>query len=393
WRIERAVERQMVADVPVGVMLSGGIDSATLAAVMTRVGGRPVETFTVGFEGCFAQNELDAARATARILGTNHHDVVISAEGYAEWLPQSVWHMEEPVATSQTLPFFKVCQLAREHVTVVLTGQGADEPFAGYPRHLGERYGALYRRLPAGLRSAAIAPLVGRLPRNEQLKRAVLSLGEEDALARMRRVYSVMDPALERQLLGGGPVEADDPLGPWGDDVGALDDLNKMLYVDARTSLSDNLLLYGDKMSMAVSLEARVPYLDLELMALAESIPAELKIRRRAQKAILKKAMEQWLPPEIMRRKKIGFATPVDEWLRGELRDHLRERLLDRDSGCREHFDPATMKTMIDDHASGRHDHKRSLFALLTFEVWHDLFIRPSRWEPRDPVGSAEVPA
>jgi asparagine synthase (glutamine-hydrolysing) len=383
-RITRAVRRQMVADVPVGVMLSGGVDSASVATLMTQCGGRPIETFTVGFAGDFAHNELEAARETARRIGSNHHDVTVSASEFDEFLPRSVWWMEEPVATSQTLPYFRVCELAREHVTVVLTGQGADEPFAGYPRHLGERYGRLYRALPESLRRHALAPLVRRLPRNEQLKRAVASLDVADPLERMHAVYRVMDRDLERRLLR-APAPADGADGYsialWQRDVGALDDLSKMLYVDARTSLADNLLLYGDKMAMAVSLEARVPFLDLELMALAESLPAAMKIRGRNQKRILKKAMEGWLPPRLVNRKKIGFTTPIDQWLRTDLRTQVEERLLSEGSACREYFDPDTVRGMVLDHTQGRHDHKRSLFTLLTFEIWHDLFIRPSRWD------------
>ena len=153
-----------------------------------------------------------------------------------------------------------------------------------------------------------------------------------------------------------------------------------MLYIDARLSLADNLLLYADKMSMAASLEARVPFLDLELMALAESIPASLKIRRLNQKVILKRAMTDWLPQDVLRRKKVGFSTPVDEWFRGEMRSLVQDRLLDPTSACRAFFRPNVINRMIREHETGRHDHKRILFSLLTFEIWHELFIAPARW-------------
>jgi asparagine synthase (glutamine-hydrolysing) len=371
---------------------------------MTKLRGAPVHTFTVGFEATgFQKNELDAARESARRIGSEHHDVTISADGFADFLPTAAWHMEEPVATAQTLPYFKVCELARQHVKVVLTGQGADEPFAGYPRHLGERYGWLYRALPSGLRRDALSPLIARLPRNERLKRANQSLDTDDPLERIGRVHSVIDPALAHRLLGGGSSNGSGPpaslesLAPWAADLSELDDLNKMLYVDARTSLADNLLMYGDKMAMAVSLEARVPFLDLELMALAESIPADFKIHGRHQKHILKKAMEAWLPPGSVNRKKVGFETPIDRWLRDDLRAHLEERLLDRDSGCSTYFDRDVLRQMVADHASGRQDHKRSLFGLLTFEVWHDQFIRPATWDGTgpatlEPVTNGEAP-
>jgi asparagine synthase (glutamine-hydrolysing) len=384
--IFRAVRRQMVADVPVGAMLSGGIDSATVAGIMTEVTDGPIETFTVGFGGGFAQNELVSARETARRLDTRHHEVVISPRDYADFLPRSIWHLEEPIATTSTLPFYKVCELARPHVKVVLTGQGADEPFAGYPRYLGERYGSLYRTLPGPVRSRLVAPLVERLPRNEQLKRAVRSLGTRDPLERMKRIYSIIDEPVKERLFrnGVGPSSDVEAIALWQGDVAHLDALSQMLYIDARTYLPDNLLVYTDKMSMAVSLEARVPFLDLELMELAESISADLKIKGLKQKRILKRAMERWLPPRTLRRKKIPFATPVDEWLRHDLEAEVRERLLAPGSACSTYLDPAAVETMLDEHRSGRQNHKRALFSMLTFELWHEQFIAPSRWPVRE---------
>jgi asparagine synthase (glutamine-hydrolysing) len=377
--IAAAVRRQMVADVPVGAMLSGGIDSATIAAVMTESAGAPIDTFTVGFGDGFREDELDVARAAARRLGSRHHEIVISSDEYADFLPHSIWHLEEPAATTSTLAFFRVSALAREHVKVVLTGQGADEAFAGYPRYLGERYGHLYRAMPDPLRRAMV-PLVERLPRNEQLKRAARSLGADDPAERMRRVYRVVDERLKRALLQEWAGDGPEGLETWQADVAGLDGLDAMLYVDARTSLADNLLLYGDKMSMAVSLEARVPFLDLELMHLAESIPAKLKIKRLTQKRIFKRAIARWVPPRVIGRRKVGFSTPVDAWLRGPLRTQLEERLLSEGAACRAHFRPDTVRRMIEEHATGRHDHKRILFSLLTFELWHEQFIAPSRW-------------
>lgn len=385
-RIALAVERQMVADVPVGAMLSGGVDSSTVATIMTELSGGPIETFTVGFGEGFAQNELEPARAMARRIGSQHHEIVISAGEYVDFLPRSIWYLEEPVATASTLAFYKVCQLARQRVKVVLTGQGADEPFAGYPRYFGERYGGLYRALPRAVRNRLIVPLVERLPRNERIKRAVHSLHVDDPLERMAAVYTIFDAPLKRQLYRDGlRLEskgcAFDAVRLWQSDVSGLDGLSQMLYVDARLSLADNLLMYGDKMAMAVSLEARVPFLDLELMALIESIPPALKIKGWTQKYILKKAVSKWVPPKVIGRKKIGFATPVDEWFRRDLRTEIQDRLLAPGSACRIYFQPGTIQQMLDDHQTGRQDYKRALFSLLTFEIWHEQFIKPSRWD------------
>jgi asparagine synthase (glutamine-hydrolysing) len=384
-RIVAAVKRQMISDVPVGALLSGGVDSSTVATLMTSLAGHPIDTFTVGFDGDFVYNELEAARAVARRIGSRHHEVVISPDEYAAFLPESIWHLEEPVATASTLAFFRVSELARRKVKVVLAGQGADEPFAGYHRHLGEHLGGLYRSIPAAIREGVVAPLVQRLPRNERLKRAVRSLGEVDPLRRLREVYRTADLALLKRLvrpeLFPEPEDTDGGvIRSFQADVAGRDPLSQMLYVDARVYLADNLLLYGDKMSMAVSLEARVPFLDLELMEFVERIPSSFKIRGRRQKYILKKAVSRWLPDSVVGRRKIGFATPVDGWFRRELRASTRDRLLGPGAACREFFRPEAIDTMLEEHRTGREDHKRVLFSLLTFEIWHEQFIRPGRW-------------
>lgn len=378
--IETAIHRQMIADVPVGMMLSGGVDSATVAMLMQRFTGQPIHTFTVGFSDKFEQNELIAARRSAELIGSEHHEAVISAEEYAKFLPKSLWYLEEPIATTSALAFYWICRLAHEYVKVVLTGQGADEPFAGYGRHLGEYYGEWYRRLPSIIRNKVFLPVIDQLPRNDQLKRAVHSLGIKDPLDRFTQIYSIFDTELKHQLYRSGfGSKADklvrDSVRAWEQDVQKLDGLSQMLYIDARFSLPDNLLLYGDKMSMAASIEARVPFLDLELMALVENIPPRLKIQGGKQKYLLKKVMANWLPQEIIKRKKIGFATPIDEWFGGKLRNYIGDQLLASNSACRTYFEPAIIEGMIKDHESRRHDYKRHLFSLLTFELWHKLFI------------------
>ena len=378
--IEAAVHRQMVADVPVGVLLSGGVDSATIATLMQQFSGQPIHTFTVGFAGKFEQNELAAARRSADLIGSQHHEAVITADEYARFLPNSLWYLEEPVATASTLAFYWICKLAREHVKVVLTGQGADEPFSGYWRHLGEYYGSWYRGIPSSIRQYAIMPLIESLHRNERLKRAVRSLGIPDPVERLAQVYTIFDGDLRRRLYPNGLPNSDyrqatEFVKYWQNEVKQLDGLSQMTYVDARFSLPDNLLMYGDKMSMAVSLEARVPFLDLDLMRLVESMPPQLKIRGWTQKYILKRAMTAWISPEIIQRKKIGFLTPVDQWFRRDLRKYIRDRLLTPGSACSYYFNSAVINSLITDHENGRHDNKRQLFSLLTFELWYEQFI------------------
>lgn len=384
-KIFAAVKRQMIADVPIGVLLSGGTDSTTVAEIMTRITGGPIQTFTVGFSDNFVDNELDAARATSLRIGSQHHDIVVSADEYAEFLPKSILYLEEPVAITSALAFYRISKLAQEQVKVVLTGQGADEPFAGYHRHLGERYGALYRTLPKYLRKRIITPLVERLPRNERLKRAVRSLDVKDDLKRMVQVYTIFNSSLRQRLYRDFLLQEVgshicDNVQLWQADVAGLDGLSQMLYIDSRFSLADNLLLLADKLSMAVSLETRVPFLDLELMEFVESIPPNLKIKGKTQKYILKKAISKWIPDDIITGRKIGFNSPVDGWFRRELHGFIEDRLLSPDSACNEFFERKTIQEMLDDHTSGRQDYKRTLFCLLTFEIWHDQFIKSKSW-------------
>jgi asparagine synthase (glutamine-hydrolysing) len=380
-RLEAAVRRQMISDVPVGALLSGGIDSAAVVAIMSELTDHPVRTFTVGFKDANDINELKEARATAVLFGTEHREVVLDSLNYQQWLQQATWHMDEPVCTTSALAMSFVCELAREHVKVVLTGQGADEPHAGYHRYLGERYGLLYRWLPEPFRERVVRPLIEILPRQERIKRAVRSLGTRDATKRFAQIYAVfseeMKTALWQPELRPG-VSNDAVLkviNYWRQGIDHLDPLVQMAYVDARLELADDLLMYGDKMSMANSVEARVPFLDLEYMAVAEALPASLRIRGLTHKYIHKKAIEKWLPQDIICRPKKGFDTPVDRWFRSELAGYVRYTLLAPSSACNIYFNPDTIDSMLCDHIKGRQDHRRQLFSLLVFELWHRQFI------------------
>ena len=381
-KIYNAVKRQMISDVPIGAMLSGGVDSTTIATIMSTISNSPIKTFTVGFSDNFKYNELDDAKFIADKIGSEHHPLVVSAKDYNNLLPFSVWHMEEPVSTGSILAYYLICKLASSEVKVVLTGQGADEPFAGYPRHLGEYYGRYYRAIPKLFRSSLIHPMIQSLKRNERLKRAAASLQEENTIKRFLNIYKTLDSDLTDKLFKknnkGWEELTVNAINLWQKDVEHLDSLNQILYIDSRLSLPDNLLLYGDKMAMAVSLEARVPFLDLELMQFVESIPAKFKIKGLTQKYLLKKAVSKWIPGEVIKKKKIGFATPLDNWFQKELKKEIEERLLSNGSACREFLNADVIKKMIDNHTTGKEDFKRPLLSLLTFEIWYEQFIKPS---------------
>jgi asparagine synthase (glutamine-hydrolysing) len=380
-KICAAVDRQRIADVPVGVLLSGGVDSTAITSILRFVTGQSPKTFTVGFADDFDRDERTEARETATRLGTEHHEVVLTAQDYAGLLDECIGRLEEPIATSSTLPLLQVCRLAREHVKVVVTGQGADEPFAGYARHLGERWGGLFRAIPATVREGVLRPLVAALPRGERLKRAFASLGEDDVARRLRSVYSIFDDRERLALLGGrtdAGAAVDEVIAMWRRGIEDRDALSQMLYVDARFSLADNLLTYTDKMSMAASVEARVPFLDLELMEYAESIPSRWKVRGRSGKWILKRALDRWLPDGLSERPKIAFETPVSNWLRAGKMEEARERVLSKGSACSSLLNHTEVARMFELHRSGRRDFHWQLFSLITLEIWHESLSRRS---------------
>lgn len=380
-RLFAAVRRQMISDVPVGAMLSGGLDSATVVAIMRQVTEQPVKTFTVGFEGDFAENELATARRSAEILGSEHHEVIIGAQECLNTFAAATWHMDEPIATPSILAMYWVSRLAAEHVKVVLTGQGADEPWAGYVRFRGEKLGEWYRRIPAPLRQGVVAPLVGHLPRLDPAKRAVYALGIEDPAARFNSVYTVFTPAMKAALYQDGLLTADeahccDLVRYWQAPLAHLEPLAQQLYVDSRFSLADNLLLYGDKMAMAASLEARVPLLDLDLMEYVESLPAGLRLKGlTGHKYLYRKAIARWLPREVLQRPKIGFSTPMDQWFQREIMGYVRERIAAPGTACSRYFNTGYIDTLIQRHAAKREDYTRALYSLLAFESWHEQFV------------------
>jgi asparagine synthase (glutamine-hydrolysing) len=377
-RLAGAVERQLVSDVPVGAFLSGGVDSSAIVALMARNGAR-VRTFCVGFPGQEPLSELAAARQVAGWLATEHHEVTVSAQQFADELPACVRHLEEPTTTTSVVPYFVLSRLAASQVKVVMSGQGADEPFGGYHRYLGERYGAWYRRLPRLFRDGVLPWAVERLPRQERLKRAVRALGEADHAARFLSLYTLFTPPELARLYGDRsrlPLEALlAPIESWRRSVEHLDALSQLMYIDARLSLADDLLLYGDKLAMAWSLEARVPFLDLELMELAESVPAPLKLKGMERKYIHKRTVAAWLPKHILHRRKMGFGVPTARWFRAELRDFVRDTLLSEAAAWRRYLAPEGVRTLLEAHDRQIENCERQIFGLLTFELWHRHFV------------------
>lgn len=384
-RLRTAVGHQMMSDRPIGAMLSGGIDSAAVVAMMAEQSSQ-VRTFTVGFEGGGDANETALARETAQLFGTEHHDAILPAGDFRDELPATIEMLEEPVGTSSAIGFRQVARLARESdaVPVLLSGQGADELLAGYWRYVGEWIAS--RMLGVVDRLALRRPLsaaAGRV-RSARLERGLRALRFPDTLERFMNIYAVFDgpgkarlygDGLRQRLAAAGPHHPSEVVERYRARAAGLDSLGQMMYVDTRLWLPDDLLLVGDKMSMAESVEMRVPFLDRDLVEFVESLPTAFKIRRGVRKLVHKRAMTGLLPREIVHRKERGFATPVDHWLRGEMHPYASERLLDPAGVCGDLMDRSYVAQLLEEHRDGRFDHTRRLFCLLSLEIWAARFL------------------
>jgi asparagine synthase (glutamine-hydrolysing) len=370
-----AVRRHLLSDVPVGVLLSGGLDSGLLLALMNEQGG-PWPAYTIGYGESFQDDELTDAAETAALLGARHISVRLDQTEFERSLPKIVECLEEPIATSSIVPMYFVSQRARQDVKVALIGQGPDELFGGYKRHLGIHYGNWWRGLPAGLRSMA-GFAVNRLPRNEMLKRGVRSLGSADRLKRYEDVFSLASAEMIDGLFREGVlaesdgrelVEYWDALRP---QMEHTDELGSFQLLEIRSSLPDELLMYADKLSMAHSLEVRVPYLDRAVVEYVQRLGADLKIRNGTRKWLHRQVCQNYLPLRILKRKKRGFASNVvDEWFHSSLNGALQEVLLDESSLMFGLLNPNTVRGLLEGHQSGRQDNHKLLFSLVMVEQW-----------------------
>jgi asparagine synthase (glutamine-hydrolysing) len=385
--LRTAVRRRLVADVPVGAFLSGGIDSSAVVAAMAEQSPRPVKTFSIGFADQ-AFDELPRARLIAERFSTEHHELVVEPDAI-EMLPRLVRQYGEPFGDHSALPCFYLAELAREHVTVALNGDGGDESFAGYQRYSSNLLAARLESLPAGLRRAIGA--AGSLAGSPSDPRALRSRAQRfagrlggDREERYLSQVSVFDAAGRAALYPPEFAERVAPsaaaaalLDPWREASGAAL-LDQLLEVDATVYLPGDLLAKIDVATMAFSLEARSPLLDHELMELAASIPPAHKANGMQRKIALRGALRGWVPDAVLDGPKRGFELPVARWLRGELAPFAREVLLDRASAERGWARPAAVEALLDEHAAGEADHGRRLWALLALELWAQSVAAPA---------------
>jgi len=382
--LEDAVRLQLRSDVPLGLFLSSGIDSGALLAIMSRYSSGPVQAFTIGFEGGEKTNEVEDAKALAKMFGADHYFMMVAPEDYVKYYENYLWDLEEPVGNETAAAFYFVSKITSQKVKVALTGQGADEPWAGYHRYIGAKLSAVYSRMPKMV-TTPIAGLVTRIPgRFERLKRGALSLAEPDMLTRLAKIYSFFSDDMKRQLFK-GPMAAqiaDDAhrsrqaLSRLQKDVNHLDPVTQMLYIDTRANLPDDLLMVADKTSMANSLEARVPFLDYRLVEFVESLSPKLKLNGLTGKYLHKKALEKWLPKNVVHRRKKGFANPIEHWFRTRMRSFVEENLLSPDAAAARFFDQTYIRRMLDLDRLGLAQLRRHIYLLVSFEMWHRTFIR-----------------
>jgi asparagine synthase (glutamine-hydrolysing) len=394
----RAVRRHLLSDVPVGILLSGGLDSGLLLALMNEQGG-PWPAYTIGYGEKFEDDELADAKETAALLGARHIPVKLDRAAFERSLPKIVECLEEPISTSSIVPMYFVSQRARHDVKVALIGQGPDELFGGYKRHLGVRYGNLWRRLPTALRSV-VGFAVHGLPRNETLKRGAYSLGLENRLTRYQHVFSLapgttIDGLFRDDLL---PAEQGHELVDYWralvPQMEHIDELGGFQLLEIRSSLPDELLMYADKLSMAHSLEVRVPYLDRTVVEYVQRLSASFKIRRGTRKWIHRRVCQSYLPPRMLKRKKRGFAANVvDGWLRSSAQGQFSELLLDENSLMFGLLKPEPVRRLLNDHRSGRQDNHKLLFSLVMLEQWlRREWLVPDRQEmPAVPLASYQT--
>jgi len=369
--LTNSVDRNLVADVPVGAYLSGGLDSSLIVALINAArDGQGVETFSAGF-GDDRFDELPYARAVSQQLGTKHHEVHVTADDFTSLWPQLTRHRGAPVSEPADVAVFRLAELARKSVKVVLSGEGSDELFAGYPKY---RYARLARPLiavPSGVRTPVLDALQHALPARGSRPRTMLrALAANDDAAVLEGWFSPFTARERTSLVGraDGHGQLDVVRRARGDIV------QRMLYVDCHAWLADNLLERGDRMSMAASVELRPPFLDVDLVELAFRLPSSVKVHERSGKWVVKQIARRHLPDEIVDRRKVGFRVPLDAWFRLGLREMANDLLLGADSFVGQTMDRDVVGRLLADHERGRRNEEIRIWTLLSLEVWHREF-------------------
>jgi asparagine synthase (glutamine-hydrolysing) len=380
--LEDGVRESMVSDVPVGAFLSGGLDSSVVVALMARLSPTPVQTFSVGFQER-SYNELPFARMVAEQYGTQHTEVIVEPH-IEDVIHEIVDHFDEPFADSSAVATYYVSEVARRNVKAVLSGDGGDEVFGGYTIYQADRLAHLYRRLPGVVSEKAIPRAVRLLPASDRkmsldLKaRRFVDNARRDPVTAHASWRVIFTDDMKEQLYANGAHASHDSLAPLRDYFDAYpgdDLLNRFLYVDTKVSLVDDMLTKVDRMSMANSLEVRVPLLDHRLVEWMAQVPSVYKVRGMTLKYLFKQVARELLPKQVVERRKAGFHVPIPAWIKNELRPLIAEQLGQETVERQGIFDPVYVRHILDAHQQGRENYSRNIWGLLIFSLWYDRYI------------------
>lgn len=391
--LEKAVKRQLISDVPVGVMLSGGVDSSALTALMAKIrGDADFHTFSLKFNDASFDESKYAGIVAAHVKNKNHHCITVNPEKVKNLLPKYLAYIDEPYGDGSAIPTYLLAEVAKDYVTVLLSGEGGDEFFAGYDTHLAYKFRNIYRKVPALVRRNLIAPLVNRLPVSHQklsfdfkAKRFVSGAELDTPVSHMAwRV--VLSEEVKREVLAN--AERFNQFHPSAgffidafDHCSDTDELNRLLYIDYRYHLADDLMIKNDRMTMANSLEARVPFTDNELVKFLNTVPVSVKLPGRKKKYLLRTAMKDFLPPEIIRKKKVGLEMPYSSWFRSELRELAEMQFTLAKLNSTGLFNGATISNLWQEHQDLKVDHGRFFWGLLNYMLWYEMYIEKNNYK------------
>lgn len=378
-KITEAVKIRLISEVPLGAFLSGGVDSSSIVGTMAKLSEKPVKTFSIGFnEDSF--NELKFARIAAKYFNTEHHEFIVTPE-LVDIIDELVWHFDEPFADSSALPTFMVSKMARNFVTVVLSGDGGDELFAGYTRYVIDKKRSGFSSLPSFIRKGVQA-VSEKLPHSTKGKNYLYNASLNaidryiDSISHFNKLKRTSLYSKEfQEKLNGSFGTGETLFQKFAESIDTENPIDNLLYLDSKTYLPSDILVKVDRMTMATSLEARTPLLDHKLIEFAVNIPTELKLKGLETKYIFKKAMEGIVPNEILYREKQGFGVPINEWINSQLKARIHETLSEAKTLQRGYFDKKYIQTLLNEHHTGRRDHSYSLWILLMLELWHRQFM------------------
>lgn len=369
----KSVERRLISDVPFGAFLSGGVDSSLIVAMMAKLCSQPVRTYSVGFRD-FPNSELDFAKIVARQFKTEHHELVLEPDCFADYLDKLTWMRDSPLSERSDVPLHLLSLEARKEVKILLSGEGSDELYAGYPKYAYDRFAPWFHWIPRNLVDWGCSILPSKL---RKVEIAFNSLAQKNEAERWTQWFSPFTTAQKNQLFN-TPFPCPNPTEQYRKNS-RISLLDRMLYTDCKLWLAENLLERGDRMTMAASIEGRVPFLDHEFVELAFQMPDSVKVHGMKRKWLIKQLALKYLPKEIVTRKKVGFEVPLAQWFRGKLKDMCYDRICRNDGLMKDLFSRQSLLKILDDHCSGKKDNFLQIWTLLGLSIWEEQFRAPKK--------------